>query len=824
MNGYRISRFVTLIFLAILMAPRTQVVGAENVIELGAGCTLYDAIAAANTDKQAGACLAGRGADTIRLTADITLDRALPPIASTVSIEGEGYSISGDDQFRIFEIDEVGSLAIRDILLTGGFAERGGAIRNAGMLSVDSSQLNNNSSERGGSAIYNADGRLAVESSTFSGNVVKWGIFDGGAISNHGDARISRSLFTHNEADSGSAINNHGEMRISQSTLAANIGEYGGTIDNRGWLTIEQSDINDNRSEQTAGILSQGPTSRLVISNSTISGNQAGRWGGGGISAYGTVILTHVTIVDNVGEETGGIHRRESMGGLVILRNSIVAGNIGGDCAVGLQEITNSIIGDGSCDAPISGDPLFDPAADRYLPRRDSPALVAADPLYCPPVDQFGNKRPDDEPCDIGAVESPAWHSSSSSSYKPRPTPTPTKCTLEDQIIAFNTDAPYGACPAGKGADTILLGNVYISTDAFPLRITSDITIEGNGRSIRDYYSRDQLFEVLGGNLTLRNVALIGGYSPWTGGAIAVLKGRLTLFNVTIRDSSAAVGGAIFNDGGEVEISNSLFLNNRAIDLGSWYSGGGGAIFNSGALRIDSSVFSGNAATSGGAVYNSGADARADIGNSRFASNTGTVMGGALANGHVGQMRVAGSLFLDNFATGTEVYPTSPGAGGAVVSFDEIHIQNSTFSRNIAAHGSAIYLDHPKATLQHLTVIQNVGTGLQVLDHGGEGYVRILNSLVAGNSGDDCWISEYIKDIVMSGNFMEDGSCNADLQGDALLSPFDAMAYTIALQAGSPAIDAGDPDYCLTIDQIGTPRPVGASCDIGAIESLPDQG
>ena len=115
---------------------------------------------------ESGACPAGRGADTIRLTEDITLERELPPIVSTISIEGAGYTISGDDQFRIFHVDEDGSLTIRDLLLTRGFAKRGGAILNDGRLNVVNSQLNKNISERGGSAIYNAGGALTVESST----------------------------------------------------------------------------------------------------------------------------------------------------------------------------------------------------------------------------------------------------------------------------------------------------------------------------------------------------------------------------------------------------------------------------------------------------------------------------------------------------------------------------------------------------------------------------------------------------------------------------------------------------------------------------------
>lgn len=819
MNGPRLIRIATLLLLSIFATSSAQVLGVEDVIEASARCSLYDAIAAANTDKGAGGCTAGRDADTIRLTADVTLDRELPRIVSRINIEGEGYTISGVDQFRIFEIDRAGSLAIRDIVLTGGFAKRGGAILNEGILRVDSSQFNNNTSERGGSAIYNADGELTVESSTFTENLSKFVSYDGGAIANRGDATISRSLFTQNESPKGSAINNHGDMWISQSTLAANIGEYGGTIDNRGWLTIERSSINDNRSEQSAGILSQGPTSRLVINNSTISGNQAGPWGGGGITAYGTAILTHVTIADNVADEIGGIYRRESMGGLVILRNSIVAGNSGGDCAVGLHENTNSIIGDGSCDSPISGDPLFDPAADRYLPRAGSPALGAADPRYCPPVDQFGNERPSDEPCDIGAVESRFPYSSPASRQAPRSAPT--KCTLGDQIIAFNTDAPYGACPAGDGADNIALDNVYVSTDALPYRITSDITIEGRGRSIGDRYSRSQLFEVLGGRLTLRNVTLFGGYSPWTGGAIAVLKGRLTLHNVTIRDSTAVVGGAIFNDGGDVAIVGGRFVNNRAEDLGGWQTGLGGAVYSSGSLRIDNSSFSANTASYGGAVDAEGDDTTVEIIRSSFSSNKAS-FGGAVSNS--GQLDIDQSVFLDNAANG-DYY--SPGGGGAISSSGDVRIRNSTFSGNNGFYGGAISLSDAKATLQHITVVRNVGGyagGILSHDYSGQGGINLSNSLIAGNTGfNECEIKppENLKNS--SGNLIEDGSCNADIQGDPQLSPYSAMANAIALQAGSPALDAGDPDFCLPIDQIGNPRSRGAGCDIGALEVLPDQ-
>ena len=530
------------------------------------------------------------------------------------------------------------------------------------------------------------------------------------------------------------------------------------------------------------------------------------------------MILTHVTIINNEAGEGAGIYRFESKGGLVILRNSIVAGNKGDDCTVGLHEQVNSIIGDGSCDAVLSGDPLLEQVDSHYVPAAGSPAIGAGDPHYCASADQIGKERPSEEPCDIGAIEAPQALSPSSPVKKPRSTPTPGKCTFEDEIIAANTDAPYGACPAGNGADTIIMrGRTVLS--AVTLRITSDITIEGNGYSIEDYYKRSQLIEVLGGNLTLRNLTLSEGFSPWTGGAIAVLKGRLTLHNVTIRDSSAVIGGAIFNDGGTVRIYDSRFINNRAEYLGGWYTGLGGAIYSSGTLHIHNSIFSANSAEEGGGVYSDGDASMLEVSASRYSSNTSVSCGGAIANGG-GRLYISKSVFLDNAAIGDHGRPpgTFIGVGGAVCGNGEIEMRNSTFSRNRAAMGGALFLDHTNATLEHLTIVQNDGAGIYAGFHSAEGAVKISNSLVAGNKGGDCRVSESVPVIVMRGNLVQDGSCDPALQAGPLMPDFDAMRSIFPLQEGSPAIDAGDPDYCLPFDQLGTARPVGAGCDIGAIE------
>jgi hypothetical protein len=41
------------------------------------------------------------------------------------------------------------------------------------------------------------------------------------------------------------------------------------------------------------------------------------------------------------------------------------------------------------------------------------------------------------------------------------------------------------------------------------------------------------------------------------------------------------------------------------------------------------------------------------------------------------------------------------------------------------------------------------------------------------------------------------------------------------LRDRSPAVDYADPEFCLDTDQVGTARPQGGGCDIGAIEAMP---
>src|SRR6266545_742948 len=125
------------------------------------------------------------------------------------------------------------------------------------------------------------------------------------------------------------------------------------------------------------------------------------------------------------------------------------------------------------------------------------------------------------------------------------------QCSLIEAIVNANNDAATHAdCPAGSGADTIVLpasANVILSAVhgltygqfgnpiGLPL-ITSPITIEGNGAMI----SREGTAPAFGlmavrfpGDLTLQRVTLSGGSSSGNGGGV-INRGKLTIEESTI--------------------------------------------------------------------------------------------------------------------------------------------------------------------------------------------------------------------------------------------------------------------------------------------------
>ncbi|MBX3058894.1 MAG: CSLREA domain-containing protein, partial [Anaerolineae bacterium] len=193
------------------------------------------------------------------------------------------------------------------------------------------------------------------------------------------------------------------------------------------------------------------------------------------------------------------------------------------------------------------------------------------------------------------------------------------QCSLREAIIAANTDKKSGngsgECPAGRGADTILLAaGTYNLTrtdsgneDAAQtgdLDIIGNLTIVGAGADvtiIQGVGLNDRLIHVLNGNVTITGVTLQQGNVPSHGGTL-YNNGNLTLTDVALMNSSAnGMGGGLYSLGTLQADAVSIVGNsaNGAV--------GGGVVVGGGTAVFTNSTISGNTVNgSGGGLVNNG--------------------------------------------------------------------------------------------------------------------------------------------------------------------------------------------------------------------------
>ncbi len=341
-------------------------------ITVDATCSLADAITSANTDSSTGGCAAGNGVDTIVLSANVPLSALLPNITSKMTIQSQGgsFTISGEKSHRIFSVDSSGNLTIKNLTLTNGAANDGGAAIKSlgGTLTIENSSIQNSvETSAGGGGIHVLGGTLSIINSTLAGN----------QTSGYG-----------------------GAILLEGSNLT---------------MTLTNVTIYDNRSTSSGGGISiNGGTT--TITNSTIANNTSSGSGGGIYQASGNLTLIHVTLVNNQTDEAFGSGGLLALSGVTKIHNSILANNGGsGDCEGILSENSGNLIEIYThdfildpCSLPaVSSDPELGQltGSPAYYPLYiGSPAIDAANAAYCANTDQRGVSRISTA-CDIGAYE-----------------------------------------------------------------------------------------------------------------------------------------------------------------------------------------------------------------------------------------------------------------------------------------------------------------------------------------------------------------------------------------------------------------------------------
>ncbi|MBL9156129.1 MAG: cadherin-like domain-containing protein [Verrucomicrobiales bacterium] len=287
----------------------------------------------------------------------ITLGGTELEIIGNVTVDGPGadlLTVDANGNSRVFTLpgnDPAIDITLRGVRVVNGDGFRGGGLRVS-------------------------NGILRVEACVFEDNVAA---AEGGAISSDAvTLTLTDSTFLNNEADEGGAIEVQGDGFCRRGHFEGNqSAEDGGAIDfGGGTFTIADSLFTGNDADDEGGAIENNGND-LILLNCTLSGNSAGTTGGG-INNQGGLTVVNSTIAGNRADADGveqnpgtpdegfggGGIRTDDSRGLLLLHNTIVAGNRrgapGSDVAADLSTALPADIGvDAASSNNLIGDPGF---------------------------------------------------------------------------------------------------------------------------------------------------------------------------------------------------------------------------------------------------------------------------------------------------------------------------------------------------------------------------------------------------------------------------------------------------------------------------------
>ncbi len=261
------------------------------------------------------------------------------------------------------------------------------------------------------------------------------------------------------------------------------------------------------------------------------------------------------------------------------------------------------------------------------------------------------------------------------------------------------------------------------------LRVTKDAVIDGGGLVTLSGQNQRRLFlldnpDNLEYTFTVQNMTLVDGSTRGDSGA-------------AIYKPSGGPWQAV-----TLEVINSHFNNNHAIQVAQ--DGGGGAIYATGlkAVLVSESTFSNNSGSNGGAIYSLGSEAMR-ITDSVFDGNAATGNGGNPGNGGNGgaigvdgaerSINVCRSQIINNtgqaFGVGffTVMYDQASFTG-----FTEVLFENNTNALDFGLAGG-VYLQGGPIRVDRSSFINNRARGAGGLYLGPNTTGELVNSTVYGN-------------------------------------------------------------------------------------------
>lgn len=407
---------------------------------------------------------------------------------------------------------------------------------------------------------------------------------------------------------------------------------------------------------------------------------------------------------------------------------------------------------------------------------------------------------------------------------------TATTCTLRQALDAANGDIAVGACPAGDANDTIsfaqpLTGSTITLGVGGQLEILAGtITVQGSGQTIDADHASRVLYISSGEagpvTATLSDLTLTNGYETNHGAGLSIESATVTLIRTTIAGNhgDTADAGGLYADYAQLTIIDSTISGNT-VSAATRYVGGG--------------------------LYLSGS--QADIRNSTISGNSvvGEAVEESINNLTGGLYSYNSSVTVDNCTlAGNSATGGFNIAGALSSSFGEasgpLTLVNTTVSGNTAsvsdpagvATGGLMLgaFNGGTATLQNSILAVNHGANGD--DNLSRGPVAPGNGPVATRNGQarpaastiSLTTASSLFGASLAGTLGGTGNLYSDTPALGTLASNGGLTQTMALQSGSPALDAGNnalvPAW-MTFDQRGTgfTRIINGTVDMGSYEA-----
>ncbi|MBP7602165.1 MAG: PKD domain-containing protein, partial [Thermoflexales bacterium] len=388
-----------------------------------------------------------------------------------------------------------------------------------------------------------------------------------------------------------------------------------------------------------------------------------------------------------------------------------------------------------------------------------------------------------------------------------------------EAIQAANTDSTVDACPAGSGADTIVLAaGTYTLTIAGASEdanatgdfdITNALTIIGAGpaATVINANGLDRAFHAIGSaTLGLQSLTIQKGLGgPGNPGGAVRADAALTLSGtrfVSNTVTGSTYGGAVIAYG-PVVVTNTVFAYNQSSDRAP----GLYAVNNAALWATDFLTNSGPA--HGGAAFLNGT---VSINGGLWLNNRANWTGALVVNG---TLNMTGAQFIDNKANTFYAGALQLNGNGRIV--------NSLFARNhgFGSYGD-IYLQAGNTEIIHTTIASPTLEGSAAVYVEG-GTLAITDTIIANHArGIDRAGGAVSEDYNLFFSNTVDLSGTISSGGNSLigLPQFQALVCdNYRLGTGSAAIDSGI-NAGIAVDADGNSRPLLSGYDIGYNEAL----